>query len=65
MLTEFPVAIFYHLLVFTGYFTKFPVKKQFFKILALSHFVLIGEGCLECLPLWIKPSQSLVIVMIA
>ena len=33
-----------HLPVFTGDIIKFPVKKQFFKILALSHFALLVQG---------------------
>ena len=47
----------YHLPVLTGDIIKFPVKKQFFKILALSYFALLVKGISECCAL--KPSQSL------
>ena len=49
-----------HLPVFTGDIIKFPVKKQFFKILALSHFALLVKGISECYALKSNPVKAFV-----
>lgn len=50
----------YHLPAFTGDIITFPVKKQFLKILALSHFALLVKGISECYALRSNPVKAFV-----